>query len=170
MKFILFTLLACLLSLSLSEPIFENLNYDESIGVIDGEVDQPQDVTSLEEDLTLKIDTLLKEEPVVTNEVLFEKEDEIINTEADVNNDKKDEAVVEVVAVEEEAKKEVKQPFFVELYEAGKRAYLANDFKHCVANIEDALKSYEQFTHAILQCKLKCYEQAEDSFVPLSTG
>jgi hypothetical protein len=172
MKFTLLTLLACLLlSLSLSEPIFEALNYDdETIGVIDVEAEQTQDVINVEEDLGLKIDTLLEEEPVVSNEIPLDKEDEIINTETDVNTDKKEETVVEVVVVAEEDKKEVKQPFFVELYEAGKRAYLANDFKNCAANIEEALKSYEQYSHAILKCKVKCYQEAEEKFVPLSTG
>ena len=88
-------------------------------------------------------------------------EDEIINAEENV------------AAVEKPLKKEVKnekKPDFIDLYEAGKKSYLANDFKKCIENIEEALKSYSVYTGAILKCKMGCKKESEDNFVPISTG
>jgi len=115
-------------------------------------ISQEEEVVKVEEESTKTEENV--EEAVTT-------EDEIINAEENV------------AAVEKPLKKEVKnekKPDFIDLYEAGKKSYLANDFKKCIENIEEALKSYSVYTGAILKCKMGCKKESEDNFVPISTG
>ena len=98
---------------------------------------------------------------------VIHQEDEIINSSEDVNSNESSE---NSIAAENKTQIGKPQPLFVELYEVGKRSYLSNDFKNCVTSIEDALKSYAEYTSAILRCKVKCQDEAEKDFVPMATG
>ena len=64
----------------------------------------------------------------------------------------------------------VKKRDFIELYEAGKKAYLANDFKTCVSELENSLESYHEFSGAVLKCKVKCRRVVEKNFDPAPSG
>ena len=165
MKYLLI-LLTCLLSFSNAEPLFE---------ILSNELDS-LDPYQLDEPISID-DSLIKKEVVAddTNEISesgdakaeIHLEDEIINTVEDVNGV---EALENSSSVEPETPTAKPQPFFVELYEVGKKSYLSNDFKNCVSSIEDALKSYAEYSSAILACKVKCNDKAENDFVPMETG
>ena len=159
----LFILLACLVTLTKAEPLFQILN-NELDSIDPYQIAQPVkiDESILKEELDKAIDETNEVIPAEDVKVEILQEDEIINSVEDINGV---ETLENSSPVEPEAK-----PFFVELYEVGKKSYLSNDFKNCVSSIEDALKSYAEYTSAILACKVKCNDEAENDFVPMATG
>ena len=161
----LFIFLAGLSTFANAEPLFEILN-NELDSIDPYQIDQPVQVNDslLKEELDNTIDET--NEVITTEDVKAEiiQEDEIINSVEDVNGVATSENSSQV---EPDSKP---RPFFVELYEVGKKSYLSNDFKNCVSSIEDALKSYAEYTNAILQCKVKCNDEAEKDFVPMAAG
>ena len=165
MKYLLI-LLACLLTLANSEPLFQILS-NELDSIDPYQIAQPVqiDESILKEELDNAIDETNEVIPAedVNTEIL--QEDEIINSVEDVNGVEtlENSSLVELEAT-------IAKPFFVELYEVGKKSYLSNDFKNCVSSIEDALKSYAEYTSAILACKVKCNDEAENDFVPMAAG
>ncbi len=168
MKYLLILLPCLFLTFANAEPLFEILSND--LDAIDPyQIIQPVQVDEslLKEDVDTIVDETNEVIPVEDVKAEVPQEDEIINSVDDVN-------AVETLAnfsvVEPETPAAKPQPFFVELYEVGKKSYLSNDFKNCVSNIEEALKSYAEYTSAILRCKVKCDDEAENAFVPMATG
>ena len=167
MKYLLI-LLACLLTLANSEPLFQILS-NELDSIDPYQIAQPVqiDESILKEELDNAIDETNEVIPAEDVKAEILQEDEIINSDEDVNGV---EALENSSSVEPETPIAKPQPFFVELYEAGKKSYLSNDFKNCVSSIEEALKSYAEYSSAILACKVKCNDKAENDFVPMETG
>ena len=165
MKYLLI-LLAGLVTLANAEPLFQILS-NELDSIDPYQIAQPVqiDETILKEELDNAIDETNEVIPAEDVKAEIQQEDEIINSVEDVNGV---EALENSSPVEPEAT--IAKPFFVELYEVGKKSYLSNDFKNCVSSIEDALKSYAEYTSAILACKVKCNDEAENDFVPMAAG
>ena len=69
-----------------------------------------------------------------------------------------------------ENEKTTKNKDFIDLYESGKKAYLANDFKTCIAELEKAIKSYNKYSSAILRCKIECKDEKEKNSASILAG
>ncbi|KAK9872974.1 hypothetical protein WA026_020322 [Henosepilachna vigintioctopunctata] len=50
-----------------------------------------------------------------------------------------------------------------EVYEKGVEAYLDNKFQECVSYLENALVKYREYSKTLLNCRLKCRDEAEQS-------